>query len=286
MTNLRSLLLKSFYVRTALALGIGGGLLRWAFGAIVIEKLAVALLVPAGLVWMCLSVLVVESLRTSRRGISILSVGAWMIYTLACNPMFAGWLAGSREARFAETDPMGQGRFDVVIVLGGGAGLGATGRSQGNAAGDRLILAAQMYHAGLAEQLVCTGRRIAALDSTGLDPAAQSASILIGLGVPEASIELGGGRNTAEEMQGLAQKFAGADQRIGILTSAWHLARAQRLAIHQGIEAVPLPADFITDPPGPSQTLAAFIIALIPNADALGVSGRITREYLADLVGR
>ena len=276
----------SFYGRVAM-FALWAGLAFWAmFGTLATEKVVTNLILPAGLAWIVLTLVLVESVRQGGRSLIGLAAAAWLIYTLAGNPSVAGWLAKSREARYAEAHPMEQGRFDAVIVLGGGARLGATGRVQGNAAGDRLILAAQIYHAGLAEQLICTGRRIEALDSSGLDPAEQSSAILVALGVPERAIELAGGRNTAEEMRELAEKFSGTDQRIGILTSAWHLARAERLAKKRGIDAVPLPSDFITGPPGASRTGAAFFGALVPNADALVVSGRISREYLAGLIGR
>lgn len=286
MKNPLPLLWRSVYVRLALGAATVVVVLWVWLGAIALEKLLSALAVPVGLVWIVLSLVLVEALRSRRAGLSLLAAAAWLVYTTAGNVVVAGWLAGSRESRFVEFHPMRQGAFDVVIVLGGGANQGATGRAQGNASGDRLILAAQLFHAGLARKLVCTGRRIAELDTTGLDPAGQSATILRGLGVPEEAIELAGGRNTAEEMADLAGRFAAPGLRVGLLTSAWHLRRAQRLAAKQGLDLVPLPADFITGPPGSSRTLAAAVGALIPNADAFDVSGKIVREYLADLVGR
>lgn len=277
---------KSFYLRAAM-LGVVVCCVLWAaLGTIAFAKIVSMLLMPVGLVWILLTVLVVEAIRSGRRRLVVIAALAWCAFTLAGNPNVAGWLAHSREDRYAGIDPLKQGVFDVVIVLGGGANLGATGRDQGNASGDRLILAAQMYHQGVATRIVCTGRRIAEMDTTGVDPARRSATVLQGLGVPLEAIAFAGGRNTFEEMRGLAEELGEPGQRVGLLTSAWHLPRAQRLARKHGFDPEPLPADFITGPPGSSRTFAALLRSLVPSADAFSVTGKISREILAGLLGR
>ena len=61
-----------------------------------------------------------------------------------------------------------------LTVLGGGGGPGANGRLQGNGPGDRLILAAQLYHQKIARKFICTGQRIMSMNASGVDPVVES----------------------------------------------------------------------------------------------------------------
>jgi uncharacterized SAM-binding protein YcdF (DUF218 family) len=102
------------------------------------------------------------------------------------------------------------------------------------------------------------------------------------LRVPSESIETCGGRNTKEEMQNL-KKMLGADvneKKWGLITSAWHLGRAERLAASEGLKFIPIPADFHSTDRPPT------VLDAIPSADALADSARVTREWLAQWVNR
>ena len=68
--------------------------------------------------------------------------------------------------------------------------------------------------------------------------------------------------------------------RIGILTSAWHLPRAMRLAKANGFEAVAIPANYRTEKFSPDPGL------LIPSASNLQKSRLVFKEILAGFVGR
>ena len=106
------------------------------------------------------------------------------------------------------------------------------------------------------------------------------------LGVPESSIELVGGKNTSEEMQNLAQKFGSSAVKIGLLTSAWHLQRATRLAVRNGLTVKPLPSDFRSPSSVSVPTLGQRIEALVPNGAAFGSTWSFAKEYLGMLLGR
>ena len=89
------------------------------------------------------------------------------------------------------------------------------------------------------------------------------------------------GINTSEEMQNLKKwSDRNPDKRIGLLTSAWHLPRAMRLAKAQGIEADPVAAGFFSQPYAPSPGV------VVPSEYNLMVTAMVTKEYLARLVGR
>jgi uncharacterized SAM-binding protein YcdF (DUF218 family) len=241
---------------------------------------------PAGLVWLVLSLLFLETIRLRNR-LAIVGVGlAWSVYSIAGNWHFAGILAADREEAYAEIVPFDEGPFDVIVVLGGGASDGANGRFQGNGAGDRLILAAQLYHRKQVGSLICTGKRIETMDSSGVDEAQRALEILINLGVPDGAITLFGGRNSSEEMEELAKRYGGSGKKVGLITSAWHMQRVERLAQSKGFDFKPLPADFVTSPDREGPTIAAMIASLVPSADALSLSGKMWKETLAGWVGR
>jgi uncharacterized SAM-binding protein YcdF (DUF218 family) len=90
-----------------------------------------------------------------------------------------------------------------------------------------------------------------------------------------------GGANTKEEFELIAREAKRRGwSKIGVVTSAWHMGRALRLARTAGVEVTPLPADFVGDVPGWDR------LAIVPSGQALSETSRALREYLARLVGR
>jgi len=253
------------------------------------EKIGTALFMPSGLVWLMLIALCIQlwPLRRSDR-----PAGGWTsllclaAYSLGGSGYISEFMASSLEAPYVQINPLTEPPVDIVVVLGGGGSQGANGRLQGNGSGDRLILAAQLYHKDPATKFIVTGQRIESMNSSGVDPADTSLDILTRLGVPESSIERIGGKNTSEEMQNLGARFKDSSLRIGLLTSAWHLPRATRLATRNGLKTVPLPADFRSSPPGQVPTIGQRIEALIPNGAAFGSTWSFAKEYVGMLIGR
>lgn len=261
----------------------------FALGRDAAEKIGTALFMPSGLVWLMLIALCVQlwPLRRSDR-----PAGGWtsllclVAYSLGGSGYISEFMASSLEAPYVQINPLTEPPVDIVVVLGGGGSQGANGRLQGNGSGDRLILAAQLYHKDPATKFIVTGQRIESMSSSGVDPADTSLDILTRLGVPESSIERIGGKNTSEEMQNLGARFKDSSLRIGLLTSAWHLPRATRLATRNGLKPVPLPADFRSSPPGQVPTMGQRIEAVIPNGAAFGSTWSFAKEYVGMLIGR
>ena len=77
-----------------------------------------------------------------------------------------------------------------------------------------------------------------------------------------------------------------SELRIGLLTSAWHLPRAMRLANHNGLKPLPLPADFRTGANVEGFTTGQIVESMIPNGFALEATCLFAKEYLGMLVGR
>lgn len=86
-------------------------------------------------------------------------------------------------------------------------------------------------------------------------------------------VTLSGAPDTEAEARAVAARYG--RQKVALVTSAWHLPRATRWFSAAGIETVPCPADFATDPPS-QVTVDDFLW----NAGALNLTTLALRERL------
>ncbi len=252
-------------------------------GRTMTEKTLTALATPIGLVWLLLIGIGWWLLRIERYGTAAVVFLTWLVLTLGGNAWVANHLIGQLEAPWREVDGITGPAFDVVVVLGGGTSERGAGRAQLAADGERVITAARMFHAGKTEQILCTGTQFWRADEADLHFREEAAQILDGLGIPADRIEQIEGSNTTREMQNLRSwidRQPDPALRVGIITSAYHLSRAMRLAAANGIVAEPIPANFY------STELASSPSWVIPSADNLKNTAAATKEYLAGLIGR
>ncbi|MCG8421141.1 MAG: YdcF family protein [Proteobacteria bacterium] len=244
----------------ALGPALGVAALATAPSALVVEKLLARLIFPTGLLWLGGFVLAWWLLLRGRRRAAIAVLCGWMLYSLAGNSWVGHAMLSWLEAGYRP--PAAPVRFDAVIALGGSTDLTPWGQPQLSLSGDRLRVAAELYHRKRAFVLVCTGSSIAGLrQANQRDLAAEAARLWIDMGVPETAIvKVPGPHNTRAEIAALT-RLAGERgwQRIGLVTSAWHLRRAMRLAGRHGLDAVPIPADVRGHMPLPS------VVGVVPS---------------------
>lgn len=212
-------------------------------------KLIGALAMPAGLLWLFLGGSVAVQIHRRAKLGAALAAFAFIAYTVAGNGYLgAAWL-GHLEAPFVDVAPLSvaaeDGPFDAVFVLGGGTRGAVDGRPQLAGAGDRVLLGARLYHAGATPVLVASGHTVpgAARQESA---AAHTATLWQQVGVPtDAILTLESPYNTRTEIAAYAALTQERGwQRVGLVTSAWHLPRALALADSEDLNVVPLPADF------------------------------------------
>jgi uncharacterized SAM-binding protein YcdF (DUF218 family) len=111
--------------------------------------------------------------------------------------------------------------------------------------------------------------------------------LLESVGVPTAVIFKVPGENTTQEMKGLKEFFANPPTAFpksgdtALMTSAFHMRRAMRLAKSHQLDLEPLPCGYR------SGFFRRFSPRdMIPNADAASAFGTALKECLAGLVGR
>ncbi|PKO23829.1 MAG: YdcF family protein, partial [Chloroflexi bacterium HGW-Chloroflexi-1] len=125
---------------------------------------------------------------------------------------------------------------DVIVVLG--ARVEANGRP-GSDLTSRTFHAVDLWQAGLAPQLICTG----GFKDEPLSAAAVCRRFAIELGMPAGDVWLADGtRNTIEDAQTTAQVMVAHGWRTAILVShPLHLYRARWLFRRAGVDAVTSP---------------------------------------------
>lgn len=210
------------------------------------EKTLTALVMPLGMIWLLSTGRVIQLLvRGPRSGMAAL-IGLWLVLTICGTRPLALLATRWLESSVLTYDPNRDGPLDVIVVLGGGTSAGHW-RAQASDAGDRLVLAAELYHQGFTQQLVTTGQVTEGVSSAAPNPADQTVEIWTQLAIPTEAIRTLGGRNTFEEMIELKRIWRDlSGQRVGLLSSANHLPRAVRLAKAQGLDVVPIAADVRT----------------------------------------
>jgi uncharacterized SAM-binding protein YcdF (DUF218 family) len=212
---------------------------------IVAQKAVGLLLMPAGLAWMLLIAMTIGAWRSAARPLAVLASAALLLFTLAGNAWIGDALIGSLEQRIPPLEVERMQPFDAICVLGGGTEVSDADGPALSSGGDRIALAARLWHAGKTKVLVVSGGSISAMERER-DLAQESAIILRNLGVdPRAIIQAPAGAvNTTQEIAAYGMLIREHEwKRVGLVSSAWHLPRALRLCRAAHLEVVPLGAD-------------------------------------------
>ena len=247
-----------------------------------LEKTVGLLAMPAGLVWLFLLASAVLSLLRKQRLPAVLFLAAALLYAIAGNVYLGSALVARLEAAVPPVDVATVAPFDAVLVLGGGSQEDPFGRPEAGLAGDRLLLAARLWHAGKARLLVTSGL---SRDSLGAvrNLGEETRALWRGLGVPDAAILVVASPcwNTREEIAADRRlQFQHGWKRVGLLSSASHLPRALALARKAGLVVTPVGADW-RGRPHPFQ-----LQMLVPQADGFLDVQRACWEFLGRRVGR
>lgn len=268
------------FLWAAIVIGIPGS--GWYLGGKpVAEKFATHMVMPVSLLFLGLIALGLHawSQRAGKLSFAVfLLAGAYWV--VSCPAL--SYQVMYRLENQVPSHVFGEGdRLDGIVVLGGSTGRDPMGRAQLSGAGDRVAWAAQLFHTGRTATLITSGDAIQALAMAGEDPSDETIEIWTKLAIQRDKIETLAGRNTLEEMQDLKSRGElWNGKRIGLLTSAFHMPRAMRLAKSQGLELIPISCDFRARPH------VTIPLDWFPGAGALAQNELLLKEYLAAMVGR
>lgn len=267
----------------AIAAGIGlvlAGIAFATYGKPLTEKTITALAMPVGAIWLVTTGRLVQMLLLRRPHQSKMALGLWLVLSICGTRPLQSSLTHWLESSVSAYEPSRDGNLDVLVVLGGGTSSGPW-RAQAGNAGDRVLMAAQLYHQGHVQQLVTTGEAMPGVSKTMISPAEQTVEIWTSLGIPSSAIMTLGGQNTSAELANLKRSWPQlADKRVGLLTSAIHLPRAMRLARAQELDFIPVAANVKWSP----EPLG--LLDFIPQAGNLNELAAAQHEVMAYFVRR
>jgi uncharacterized SAM-binding protein YcdF (DUF218 family) len=205
---------------------------------------------------------------------------AWCVCTVQGNEPLGQWCMQQLEAPY-QADPYAQGPFDAVVVLGGGASSSPHDGYELGPAGDRILLGARLYLRAQTPVLVTTGTPIAGFQEP-LDSTLATSLMWQDLHIPAAHIVRVENTTTTREeaTQVAALVRARGWQRVGLVTSAWHMRRAQRLFAAAGVSTVPLAADHRGTPTWNG------LYSVIPTGTGAYHLQKAGWEWLGGVVGR
>ncbi len=174
---------------------------------------------------------------------------AWLYVTSTA--YFADTLMASLESRYPPRAVSKTESAEAIVVLGGATNGATHGHRLGdmNAQGDRLLHAVALYKAGKAPRIVVSGGS----RSWEAPESALMSEILQQMGVPEEAIlEERVSRNTLENARNTHKLLE--KEGIGsvlLVTSAFHMHRAETMFRLQGVSVVPSATDYqiVTSPP-------------------------------------
>ncbi len=214
-----------------------------------------------------------------RLGKVLLSAGLLWLYLCSITPV-ADFLMGQLEQPYPPSAAQDLPQAAAIVVLGGSTrGDTAAGQPADlNGQADRLVYAAQLHHLGKAPLLVVSGGSAGHVRSE----AEEMAEILAIMGVPPRAIVLEEhSRTTYENALYTAQLLRHRHiDRVLLVTSAFHMARAEGVFVRQGVEVIPAATDY--------QLLrhARLLPPLLPSVSALQRTTYALREMAGYIVYR
>lgn len=245
-----------------------------------IGKLLTALASPV-VIAAVLLILAAISLRRAPRSLAFRSVLlALVILLVSSSGWISGHLLGVLEDPWRNATIASAPAADAIVVLGGYIRVeNHTGRPvEIGAAADRLFCAAELYRASKAPLILLSGGNVTFFKASSMPPEADLArQVLEEWGIPGSSILIEDqSRNTHENAAFSAGILAARGlRRILLVTSAFHMRRAQAAFRRTGLTIIPFAADFLTaaDPPDT-------LLSLLPDAQSAVNSGIAIKEWL------
>lgn len=261
-----------------------GGILGIAYfvgDMFLIRKILLALVLPVGFLWLTLLTLTYLLIVNQRRVLGLVALLVTLVYSASGNGIIGGVFAEKLESPYFNFQVVQADPIDYLVILGGGTNFGRNEQPQLTDAGDRVMVALQMYKLGKAKKIICTGT-ISNNFAPGEVPSLgeQTRQLLLNCGVPDSDIEVVKGKTTEEEIQNLSKRFENNESKtLGIVSSAIHLPRVARMAKRHNLEFSPVPANFI------SGVRQFSLLSIIPSASSLKANSQVAKELIAQAIG-
>ena len=238
-----------------------------------LSKLLPLFVYPLGLAILFSLVGLIAALRGRRaRAVTTILLAVVILWVSATN-IISGYVLSTLERGYPPVPIEHLPNVDAIVVLGGYTdAASAEGVIELGDAIDRLFHGMRLYRVGKAPQVILVGGA-----ARGHQPEAQvMADMLAEFGISRSVMLLEDkSRNTRENaLNAVALMQANNINKILLVTSAFHMRRAQSAFEKLGIEVVPAATDYQVLESDPS------ILDWLPNAEALMMTTLGIKEYL------
>ena len=220
-------------------------------------------------------VLLIWGTILKKRLLSLSGVGILILCSL---PVFSHKLIAYLEKDYALGLAQSANKADAIVVLSGMVRTidGTDGLVyEWGEASDRIFAGIDLFAEGKAPKLILTGGKLPW--SVGIPEGEYLEKIAINNGVPSKSIRITENvQNTDQEAKAVAKLITKTDPAVILVTSAYHMPRAQKVFEAAGLSVSPYAVDFL------SGVDKAKIMDFIPNADAF----KNTSFFIREIIGR
>ena len=191
-------------------------------------------------------------------------------------PIISGKLMAYLESDYELIKASKVESADAIVVLSGMVRAIQTKNSldyEWNDAADRIFAGIDLFKLNKAPVLMLTGGKLPWI--IGVPEGEYLKDVAIKLGVPEKDILLTENvENTAQEAKAIKKLLLLDNPRVILVTSAFHMPRAQLVFEATGMNAIPFPVDFRIG----AQKIT--FISFIPSADSFKATSLFVREMI------
>lgn len=210
------------------------------------------------------------------------SVAAALVLLLVfSNPFLFNMTVRAWEKKTLTADQI-ETPYDIGILLGGFSAVQtvpAHDRYNFNDRANRFTNALELYKAGKIKKILITGGSGRLLQKGEPKEAPQTEAFLLKIGIPASDIIIESkSRNTYENAaftEQLLEERGMEQQRLLLITSAWHMRRAMGCFEAVGLEVTPFSVDFLSE-----KLQAAPDKVFLPNARAFYLWELILKEWV------
>ena len=206
------------------------------------------------------------------------SIAGLLLLYAASTFVVADFLFGQLEGTGAKKQAEQVKPADAIVVLSGMmVHVNSTnGPIAEWADADRFFAGVDLYQAGKAPRLIFTGGLLP-WDKTSQNEGEVLSTLAHRLGVPEQSIRVTGEAQNTEQEARAVKRLLGQEQKIILVTSAFHMPRAEELFEREGFAVEAFPVDYKVR----AKTITP--MDFLPDPHALGMTNIFVREWIGRL---
>jgi uncharacterized SAM-binding protein YcdF (DUF218 family) len=243
-----------------------------------LTKILPLVVYPLGIGLVLFIVVTLTAVTGSRRFSFFAGILGIVVLWTASMPVTTNLILNSLESDYPFIDIDRQPIVDAIVVLGGFTGRPDTGRGdiEINDGIDRLLHGMRLFRAGKAPTIVLLGGA-----ARGHTPESHlMARLLEEFGIPRDVMLLEDkSRNTRQNAVNASSIIKQRDiKSVLLVTSAFHMRRAQAVFEKLGVEVIPAATDYQVGEPDPS------VLDWLPDAEALWGTTFGIKEYIGWVV--